>query len=107
MPIYNVVLLVVVIVFEYGSVKYACVLQKTGSTVEAVWQGEGDLGIGEPVLLVLPGRFAHGPSRATRARWPDLQGTASATDPLFLVFCCIALCCVAVVTRWDRFIRKE
>ena len=38
--------------------------------------------IGEPALLVISGRFAHGPSRATRARWPDLQATASAADPL-------------------------
>ena len=44
MPIYNVLLLVVVIVVEYGSFNYACVWKTRGSLVEAVWQGEGDLG---------------------------------------------------------------
>ena len=38
-------------------------------------------------------RFANGPSRATRARWPDLQATASAADPFdFCSF--VDLCCV-------------
>jgi len=62
-----------------------------------------------PAGLVHSSRFAYGAAVALvpRARWPDLQATASAADPLFLVFCCIALCCVAVVTGWDRFIRKE
>ena len=82
MSIYNVLSLVVVIVAHYGLVNYACVWKKRGSPAAAVWQGEGDLGIGEPALLVVTGRFAHGPSRATRARWPDLQATASAADPL-------------------------
>ena len=54
MSIYNVISLVVVIVAHYGIVNYACVWTNMGSLVEAVWQGEGDLGIGEPALLVLP-----------------------------------------------------
>ena len=59
--------------------------------------------IGEPALLVIPGRFAHGPSRATRARWPDLQATATAADPFdlrvawFGVLHCVWLLCVFVV----------
>ena len=73
----------------------------------AVWQGGrgfGDRGTCKDCPQVA---VAHGPSRATRARWPDLQSTASAADPLFLLFCCIALCCVAGVTGWDRFRREE
>ena len=54
MLIYNVMSLVVVIVARYGIVNYACVWKKRGSLARAVWQGEGDLGIGEPVLLVVP-----------------------------------------------------
>ena len=52
MSIYNVISLVVVIVAHYGIVNYACVWKKRGSSARAVWQGEGDLGIGEPALLV-------------------------------------------------------
>ena len=103
MSIYIVLSLVVVIVAHYGIVNYACVWQNTGSAVGAVWQGEGDLGIGEPALLVMSGRFAYGPSRATRARWPDLQATATAADPFdlrvawFGVLHCVWLLCVLFV----------
>jgi len=55
-------------------------------------RGFGDRGTS---LLVLPSRFAHGPSRATRARWPDLQATASAAD--LLVFSCFVVLCCAVL----------
>ena len=44
-------------------------------------RGFGDRRKPLAVLQELSGRFAHGPSRATRARWPDLQATASAADP--------------------------
>ena len=74
MPIYNFLLLVVVvIVVEYGSVNYACVWKKRGSTVEAVWQGGKGFGIGGPPGVVLSSRFAHGAAVALvpRARWPD------------------------------------
>ena len=84
MSIYNVLSLVVVIVAHYHIVIYACVWKNRGSAARAVWQGEGNLGIGEPVLLVWSGRFAYGPSRATSARWPDLQATATAADPFDL-----------------------
>ena len=53
MSIYNVLSLVVVIVAHYELVNGACVWENMGSAVGAVWQEEGDLGIGEPVLLVL------------------------------------------------------
>jgi len=56
-------------------------------------RGFGDRGTS---LLVLPSRFAHGPSRATRARWPDLQATASAADPLGFRSC-IDSCCVSSI----------
>ena len=95
MSIYNVLSLVVVIVAHYGVVNYACVWKKMGSAVEAVGQGEGDLGIGEPALLVVTGRFAHGPSRATRALWPDFQATASAADPFD--FCSFVDLCYCVL----------
>ena len=66
-------LLAVVIVVDYGSVNYACVWKKRGSSVESVWQGEGDLGYGGPTGLVHSSRFAHGAAVALvpRARWPD------------------------------------
>jgi len=53
MSIYNVLLLVVVIVVDYDRVNGACVWPKRGSLVEAVWQGEGDLGILLLLLLLL------------------------------------------------------
>ena len=107
MSIYNVLSLVVVIVAHYGIVNYACVWKHMGSLVEAVWQGEGDLGIGEPALLVITGRFAHGPSRATRARWPDLQATATATDPfdLRVALICVAFRCFVCCSLWFVVLR--
>ena len=61
-------------------------------------RGFGDRGTS---LLVLPSRFAHGPSRATRARWPDLQATASAADPFDFMseigVCCVLLICVLLI----------
>ena len=104
MSIYNVLSLVVVIVAHYGIVNMLVYGKRVGSPVGAVWQGEGDLGIGEPALLVITkNATANGPSRATRALWPDLQATATAADPFdlrvawFGVLHCVWLLCVFVV----------
>ena len=66
-------------------------------------RGFGDRRKPLAVLQELSGRFAHGPSRATRARWPDLQATATAADPFdlrvawFGVLHCVWLLCVLFV----------
>ena len=93
MSMYNVLSLVVVIVAQYDIVKYACVWQNMGSSARAVWQGEGDLGIGEPALLVVPKNASltapHEPQGLGGRiyRLPPLPPTPS----FFVVLCCAVL----------------
>ena len=59
--------------------------------------GKG-FGIGESAFCKMDsGRLACGPSRAPRARWPDLKATASAADPITAIVGIVGVDVVLVV----------